>query len=442
MDTLSHLAVVRTTIPWIVAALLSLGATRADEGVWPNGQRVDGELNTDGQTRLHFQPLGQKPSLLLDQLDHVCFPPHRLPPLRAGAAYRVLLRGEQQLTGELLGLDADKVQLRTTWKERLSIPRAAVAAVEHAPGFVTVFVDDFESDLKSWQRTGTPGLTTKQHVSGRRSLCLDGPGQGAEFTLPLPLTAGRAGINFCASAQPTRLAWQIEAEFAGSVGWPVLRVGLDLRAGTYTAEVFGAGAANGHLPRKEGWQRLHMEFSLDALVLSIDDDVLWFCRQAGSGGALRKVCLSCRALPLGNGENGPVFFDDFSLARAIPERSHPKGVPTEDELWLLSGDQLFGTVTDATGGRIQLRAGFGPRTMSWSEVRGIYFRQADALTRKPDCKTVRVWLRSGVGFEPDVLDGTVRSLDPHCLVLSHQSLGELEIDRKRLHRMRSHSDPW
>ncbi len=290
MQNRSHLAAVFS----ILAALLSIGLVHADEGVLPGGQRLEGELRTDGQGRLLFQPRGQKPSLPLSQLDHVRFPSVRLPPARAAAPYRVLLRGGQHLTGELVGLNSDKVQLRTAWSDTLSIPRAAVVAVNHAPGFVTVFVDDFEKELNSWRLAGTPALTTRQHVSGQRSLCFNGQGQ-AEFTISEPLSAGRAGINFHDRVQAKGLSWQFEAEFADSVGWPTVHVRSDPQAGRYWGELSGPVAAKSHLPRQEGWQRLTMEFNSDTLVLSIDDAILLSCRQPAAGGSLRKVRLSCTA---------------------------------------------------------------------------------------------------------------------------------------------------
>src|SRR5207244_11945065 len=174
---------------------------------------------------------------------------------------------------------------------------------------------------------------------------------------------------------------------------------------------------------------LILEFSSETLLLSIDDAILLSCRQPAAGGALRKVRLSC---PVRTAESGAeIFFDDFSVARAVPDLPHPKTDSEQDELWLLSGDQLFGDITDATGGNIRLRAGFGSRTIRWGDVRGIYFRPS-STARKPDSKMVRLWLRSGIGFEPDVLEGVVRRFDKHRLVLSHEVLGELEIERKRL----------
>jgi hypothetical protein len=429
MLSLAHLTAARTTTVFLVVFFFLLGISRADEAVSSSGQRVQGELNSDGQGRLLFQPLEPGPPLPLDQIQLVRFPNSRLPPLRAGAAHRILLHGGQHLTGEFLSLDSDKLELHTAWRGSISIPRAALTAVTHLPGFVTIFVDDFEKDLKSWRLAGNPALTSKQHVSGRHSLGFTTPGQAAEYRLATPFTAGCVGINFRDSAPAAGLAWQIEAEFAGATGWRTLRAASDPRAGNYRAEVTGVAAAGGHLPRKEGWQRLEIEFSLDMLVVSIEDEILLSYRQEGAGGALRKVRLSC----VGGG--GEVFFDDFALARAMPPLPHAKGDPEQDELWLLSGDQLFGTVSDSTASRIRLRGSLASGTISWSEVRGIYFRQSGTPIHKSDGKRVRVWLRPGIGYEPDVLDGTVRTLDKNRLVLTHDVLGELEIERKRVHRL-------
>lgn len=419
---------------FIIVCLCLLSTTRADEAVLPNGQRVRGELTSDGQGRLLFQSFGQQLPLPLARLHHVCFPLQRLAPLRAGAPFQVVLCDDQHLTGELLELGKEQVKLRTVWREALTIPRSAAAAVKQAPGFVTIVLDDFEKDLKSWRVKGVPRLSPARHVSGRQSLCFAGPGQ-AEYTLAAPLAAGRAGISFCAGSRTTRLPCQIEAEFAASAGWSIVRVLSDPQGGGYTAEVSGTAASNARLPRKEGWQRLELEFGQDQLVLSIDDAVLLSCRQPGSGGALRKIRLACIGLPPGTSGGSEVYFDDFSLARAVPELKHPEGDSEQDEVWLVSGDQLFGKVVDATENKIHLHALFGLRTLPWSDVRGVYFRLSNPVTRKREQESVRVWLQPGTGLEPDILDGSVVLFDNRRLVLRHEVLGELEIDRKRLHRL-------
>ena len=135
--------------------------------------------------------------------------------------------------------------------KRLRFHARAVTAVTHAPGFVTVFLEDFEKDLKSWRIRGGSVISTAQHVSGRHSLCFATPGQ-AEYTLTVPLAAGRAGINFFDNASATGLAWQMEAELTGFAGWPAVWVRLDPHAGSYVAGVSG-NAAIGRLPLRQSW---------------------------------------------------------------------------------------------------------------------------------------------------------------------------------------------
>src|SRR5262249_1117878 len=132
-----------------------------------------------------------------------------------------------------------------------------------------------------------------------------------------------------------------------------------------------------------------------------------------------------------------IYFDDFSLAQPLPWLPHPKGDPEQDELWLLSGDQVFGKLTRATAHGIQLQGAFGPRIVRWGDVRGIYFRSPTSPSTPMPGNSVRIWLRSATGWEPDVLDGTVQALDAHHLILVHEQLGRLEIDRPRVRRVRS-----
>ena len=477
---------VHTSVILIVASLVWPAIGHAEDGVLADGRRIDGTLSTDAQGQVVFQPLGNSSLLRLDQLDQVRFPASRLPPLRAGAVCRVVLPAQQHLTGEFLGLDADRIQFRTIWSDLLSIPRAGVTAVTHAPGFVTVFADNFEKDLQCWRVTGALTLSSRQHVSGQHALCLDTPGQQVEYTLSVPLTTGRVGINFLNGPQdgirvgrisnPSHhLAWHFEADFEHATGHPLtlpsppppggegrvrgskVQVGIEPQTGDYTVEVSGAARGKSRLPRaflafNDNWQRLTMEFSPARLVLAIDEDILWSCQPSGLGGTLGKVRLSCIGSPLtlpsppadggegrvrGERRGAGVCFDDFSVARAVPDLPHAKGDSGQDELWLLGGDQLFGDVVRATGGMIQLRGAFGPRSFRWGEVRGIYFRQQAVPPRQAGASRVRVWLRPGSGLEPDVLNGTVRRLDAQRLVLDHELLGRVEIDRQRLHRMRA-----
>jgi hypothetical protein len=53
-----------------------------------------------------------------------------------------------------------------------------------------------------------------------------------------------------------------------------------------------------------------------------------------------------------------------------------------------------------------------------------------------DGPRVRLWLRSGLAAEPDVLEGALTHLDAERLTLEHAWLGKLTIERGRVRRLR------
>jgi hypothetical protein len=418
---------------WVLLICLLIPAVRADEAVLPNGRRLQGELLLEREGRLRFQPAVGPSPLPLDQIHHVLFTSTKLPPLLAGVLYRVTLRDGQSLTGEFLSLDEQNLYFRPAWGKRLAVPLHAVASLTHATGYVPLFKGDFETDLGAWKLTGPPTVANKQQGSGRCSLRFDTPGQTAEYCLAAALPAGQVGINFLAD-EASGTQWLLETDFEGAAR-RLMRVRIAGDADYYAAEVSGAVTGKKRLPRSPGWHRLRVDFSSKTLLVSVDEDVLWFSREPGVGGPLHKVRLACVPHVSEKVVRGKVFFEEFCLARTVPNLTRPEGDASQDEIWLLSGDQLFGKVSRVNSRIIDLRSAFGSRTFAWGEVRGLYLRQQSALVRKSEEGPVRVWLRSGGGLEPDQLEGTVHLLDQKRLVLKHALLGELEIERRRLHRL-------
>src|SRR5262249_26959890 len=154
------------------AGLLPAARLRADELILQGGKRLPGTLELDGKGRLRFAPTGQAVPSSLTGLD-IRLTPASLPTRLAATAHRVILPHDQHLTGELLHLNEKELTLRTAWSDRLSIPRSAVVAVTHLPGWVTFLDEDFEGDLKAWKLTGSPTRSDREQTSGKRSLLLD-----------------------------------------------------------------------------------------------------------------------------------------------------------------------------------------------------------------------------------------------------------------------------
>jgi hypothetical protein len=119
---------------WLAAALLGAivgpGAW-GDEGMLLDGRRLTGDVRRQADGRLYL--VGAERTVRLDQLACVRFSGQPLPALQAASLFRIPLNDDQQITGELLGLDADTLRLRTAWAADLRLPRHAVAAVLKVP---------------------------------------------------------------------------------------------------------------------------------------------------------------------------------------------------------------------------------------------------------------------------------------------------------------------
>jgi hypothetical protein len=341
---------------------------------------------------------------------------------------------EQRLTGELLALDARELGVRTPWRDRLTVPRGALVSVTSLTGKLILCDEDFENGLKAWTVTGAPKLTDSQHTSGEHGLLFDAAGQSAAYAPTVPPEAGSMGVNFHVPDGPAGARWQVEAAFRTAAGLKVVRVTVADETDAYAVESPTPCDEGIRVARQPGWHRLAVDFSPTGLLVTVDDAVLWYSREKGPGGPLREVRLACAA---GKGAaRGAVTFDEFTLARAVDVPPHPADASEQDEVWLASGDQLFGRLTRLERRGLDLEGRFGKRSYSWAEVRGAFLQRSEAAPATTEGAHVRVWLRPAAGSEPDELEGVLRVLDERRLTLRHPALGDLDIERSRLLRVK------
>jgi hypothetical protein len=111
----------------------------------------------------------------------------------------------------------------------------------------------------------------------------------------------------------------------------------------------------------------------------------------------------------------------------------PPGDLTQDEVWLRSGDQLFGEAVRADGNGCVLKNRFAERTFSWADARGLFFRQQSGSPfRTEEGEQVRLVLEN---LPPDELEGVVRAYDEKTLRLRHAVLGDVLIPTERMRRL-------
>ncbi len=409
---------------FVFAVALFAGTLHADEATLSDGRRLKGTLGF-AEDRLHFTP-SDGPAVPFSAIDNIRFSPVTVAPFLGGAVHQIRLRDGQRVTGELLGLDADKLTIRTAWGGRRTVPRSAVRGVTNLPDELILVDEDFENGLKNWKLTGAPAVSEKWQTSGKSALLLETIGQAAVLSPPSSPVRGRLALNFHVPETVGGASWLVEADFGGER--PVRVLFADKRE-AYTVETAVARDEGGTVTRRAGWHHLVLEFSPSSLLVTVDDSVLWYNRTKGAGKALAEIRFICT----GSGPvSGAVAFDDLVLASRAESPLRPFDPSPRDEVWLASGDQLFGTVTRLDRRGVELTQKSGKQAYSWAEARGGFLQHSPATLRATTGEHVRLHLRPSGGTVPDELEGVLGAWDDRRLTLRHAALGDLDIERSRV----------
>jgi hypothetical protein len=171
------------------AAVLVASVLNADEAIDRDGRRHQGEL-IQQQEKWSFRS-GQQLHAFRD-LTRVRFSTAATPLSSALLCTRLLLPGDQHITGTLLELDASNVRFMTSWGKQVVVPRGQVLGVEQPDALL----------LQSQRRPGTNERTV---------------------ALTARLAHGRLGIRFHnARTRPSRITpvWSSE-RLTEAAEWPL-----------------------------------------------------------------------------------------------------------------------------------------------------------------------------------------------------------------------------
>src|SRR5262249_32822922 len=223
----------------------------AEEALLRNGRRALGELSCSKNGRWSFTPTGNAEPMTWDDIEQVRISPSAPPSPRMPQVHRILLNGDEAVTGEILGFNSENLRLKTGWTGAdLVIPFHFINSIEHA-GPATVFVDTLEESLQGWKVTGKPisgGIGERGWQAGA---LLNAGGKGIRFELPEPLNAGRIGVNFEVPVHSdSELSWLGEAEFQADNLTNQVRVIFSGKGDHYGVEVPGGNGIKGSVLRR------------------------------------------------------------------------------------------------------------------------------------------------------------------------------------------------
>lgn len=395
----------------------------ADEAMLRDGKRVDGQLViTAKEQRFLTVAVG---SLPLGAIAWVRFPDPPAPAPAGRLIHQLRFGSTQQLSGTLVKLDDELVHFTTGWGTHLKLPRSRIAAIVQPDDLLALSLDGLNDATAFELVSGKAHFVDETRLTGKRSLLISPDHREARFAWKRSVpTNGRISLHFQDALDIGADSWTIAFHLDGPKSGrttSVSRVGTDYRM------------ADGHALRaSKGWHIMHLEWTGRQVRLFVDDHLL--------GTKRFKSDLTAPVLSFtwsGKNKSGverELFVDDVQIAARIAADSSSldrgSADPTQDAIELASGDQIYGQIRNADATQIVLKARFGTKTFPWSKVRGILLRP-----QKEKLAQAEVWFRTGPGITADMLRGELIDLDDGRLLLRHEVLGDIAIDRRRLERI-------
>jgi hypothetical protein len=402
------------------------------------GTVVEGRLVGNAADGYRLQPAGNAADVPLESIERITWP------ARAGGAgdappplFVLRLGASDRISGRLGAITDDAVRLEAGPGGRpVSARRAGARELAQTPGESLVLADGFEAlDANRWNVEGPPPELVEE--SSRRALAL--PGGGSTLTLDgvEPLSAGRIEITYADPGldAPGRHA-AVELSFRGPSGPASVRVELGWTSPHLSVRTTGSAPALAvqALPRKAGWHRLAVDFAPDRLAASVDDQELAY--GDGPSGVFTGLKLLTTSGPDARGDDAPrALFDDLILRRRAEPVGSPERDPSQDEVRLVSGDQMFGRLTGADPTEVRLDLLGRAVRLPWSEVAGVTFRRHSQPSRPLAGLWVRARWQTPGSRVADQVEGVLTACDPAILTLDTPYAGELAVPLGQLREL-------
>ena len=399
------------------------------------GNRVAGRIEVLSNGTAQFVETNGKSTTRLESGMIVRFEGKGLDSATGLPPYRLELGLGQRLCGRLGNLGEREIELLdTTGGAAMKVARAGTHALIQRPGETLIFQDGFESiDPKRWKVTGQVGVTGVEKVAGEHSLKLSASGGSLTHQLKDPFASGRLEVAFSdRGAKLEGAQWFVDLTFRGQTGPETIRAILGWAEESLAVESpTGPALAVQRLGRKPDWHRLSVRFGKDLTEIAVDGNEL--AHGKGVSGPLVEIRLTATSKdPV---EKVAGYFDDLRLIKYSEPVGGLEIDVTQDEVRLIGGDQIFGSVHDANSERIKMAVDGRDTNLSWGEVTGVFFRRGQAVASPVDGLLVRAQWRSSAGDDPldlNVIEGALAAVSADSIRLETSYSGAMNIPLNRM----------
>ena len=398
-----------------------------------DGRRVAGRLAESGGA-IVFVPDGDGAPLNLDRIARIVMEP--VAPVEMPAPFLIDLGDDEQVSGRLLEIDAESIRLeRCGGAGAIRVDRRGASGLWQRPGTAIVVdetagspePDDWEFEGGAAFGDGGPNRPEVVRLRGGRSL--------ARYRLTEAVESGVLELSFY---------WE-EARVAGRRWWLELRFGADAEVETVRvilgmADPFPSIESSGGpdlvvqpLVLEPGWHRLSARFEAEQTLLAIDGDLLG--RGDGVSGPLTGVALVAEGSADADRDDGTpaALIDDLKIVRTFDPTSATEVDPSQDEVRLAAGDQIWGDVLEADRDRVRIEVLDRPIDLPWSRVAGVAFRRTTEAGAMIEGPLARVsWEGGAPDDAKEGLEGALIGINREEIRLATAYAGVVAVPRARI----------
>ena len=397
-----------------------------------DGRWITGRLADRGGA-IVFLPDADGPPLSLDRIARIVMEP--MAPLLEPAPMLLELGFDEQVSGRLVAIDAEAIRLEPSGGiGAIRVDRRGALALRQRPGMAIVADETIgPPDPSRWTFEGGAALgdSGPDHPGVVR---LEGERAKARYRLPEAVESGLLELSFrWEEARVAGRRWWLELRFDGAAGVETVRVVLGM------ADPFPSIESSGGpdlvvqpLVLEPGWHRLSARFEADRTLLAIDGDVLG--RGDGVSGPLSGVALVAEGTANADRAGASVaLIDALKIVRTFEPTTATEVDPSQDEIRLAAGDQIWGIVLGADRDRIRLEVLERPIELPWSRVAGVAFRRTPEAGAMVEGPLVRVsWQGGAPEMAPERLEGALAGIDAEVVRIATAYAGVVAVPRSRI----------
>jgi len=317
---------------------------------------------------------------------------------------------------------------------------SAISQISHPPGTHVVVCQDFETDTAGWMNQSRGDIPRNQERarSGTHSLKCSAAVPELRHDMPDPLDRGWIEFSFFLPAEPSGNGrCQAGIQIIEKQQRYELQVTLAAETGWYELKVPELGIWQRHVvARRPGWHTFAVAIEPGLIRLKVDNYPLAEGRLPSDTGPRLAGLNVISKQPSAN-----VWIDDYAVTRRMETSSIDVLDRQQDQVDLVSGDQLFGKLINLSRGSVSLQVNSQQTEVKWADILHLQFATSPT-TSSPSVggQIVQLDLQpwTDTSREPilDSLTGSLVAISPQGCTLEHALGGQLQIPWTKVRRLR------